>query len=1069
MVAGLYLHTSNRLETLFTELAEIVGQSLGDIFRPEIVVVQSAGMGRWLSLRLAEAHGICANVRFPFPHKLVSDILRAPLSDAPTMNVFEREVMTWRIMRLLPSLIDAPEFEPVRHYLTTERPELKLFQLASKIADAFDRYLAFRPRMILEWDAGKESHWQAILWRELTNEFPEGHLPALGKKLAEVLRNGNVQLAHLPPRVSIFGISTLPKFYLEIIEAIAAQIEVHLFVMEPTPQWWQHIVSAREEAKILKRQPKRTAEELHLERGNTLLASMGKLGRDFLGLVGDLAPVAHGESFAEPAGLTMLSEVQRDIFQLRDRDKDEAFWTNDKSIQFHSCHSAMREMEVLHDQLLALLESDPSLQPKDIVVMMPEVASYAPFIEAVFDTPEDEKQRIPFTIADRGARAESSVVNTFLAILNLAESRFGASSVLSILESPAVQRRFNLAEVDLETIRVWIDKAAIRWGIDATHREKFDLPAFSQNTWREGLDRLLLGYALPAGGQQLFQGILPIDEIEGGLAETLGDFIEFVTSLFQTASDLEGAHTLEEWQTTLRQIVDRFFAPAAEVERELLQVRRVLDSLGEISRAANFDARVPFDVLVAHLSRVLGDADSGSGFLVGRVTFCALKPMRSIPFQVVCLVGMNDTAYPRKSAAIGFDRIAQHPQPGDRSTRDDDRYLFLEALLSARSVFYLSYVGQSIRDNSPLPPSVLVSELLDYLGDASARDSLVIKHRLQPFNPDYFDRNPALFSYSAENCRASVAAEAARSDPPPFFSQPLAEPEEEWHTVSLADLFRFYRNPAKFFLQNRLAIRLPNEDDMLEEREPFALGNLERYKIEQDLLSKRLAGASLAAQESLVRAGGQFPPGLPGNATYQELRQRVEPFAKKVGPYVAAGFLQPTIVDLPIGDWTLTGRIDGLTKGGLLSYRLTKVKPLDLLRTWICHLALNCSTPTSSRLFAEDAAWIFPPVDESECRKHLGDLLDIYGRGLREPVPFFPKTSLAFAAQKLAPTGNAEPLKKALGEWEGSGWGVDFPERDDPYIALAFRNAPDPLNQSWQELALRIYRPLFTSREEVEE
>ena len=1062
---GLYLHTSNRLEVLFAELAGIVAHSLGEIFQPEIIVVQSAGMGRWLSLRLAEAHGICANVQFPFPQRFVSDIFREALPDAPATNAFDREVMTWRIMKRLPALIGAPEFEAVRHYLGGERPELKLFQLASKIAHVFDQYLAFRPRMILDWDAGKETHWQAVLWRELTNENPDAHQPALGRKLAQALRTGIVQLAHLPPRVAIFGLSTLPRFYLDVIEAIAAQIEVHLFLLEPTPQWWQHIVSPREETKILKRQPKRTAEELHLERGNTLLASMGRLGRDFLGLVGDLEPVEHRESFIEPAGLTMLSEVQRDIFQLRDRDTEEAFWPNDKSIQFHSCHSAMREMEVLHDQLLALFSDDRSLQPKEIIVMMPDVASYAPFIEAVFDTPENENQRIPFTIADRSARAESGVVDTFLGILDLAASRFGVSSVLNILESPAVQRRFDLAESDLETIRGWIEKAAIRWGIDAAHREKFDLPAFSQNTWREGLDRLLLGYALPAGGKQLFHGILPIDEIEGDLAETLGSFVEFVTSLFQTATDLERARKLDEWQTTLRQIVERFFDPATEVERELLQVRRVLESLGEIGRATNFEERVPFDVLLAHLNRALGEADSGAGFLVGRVTFCALKPMRSIPFQVVCLVGMNDTAYPRKSAMIGFDLIAQHPQPGDRSMRDDDRYLFLEALLSARKVFYVSYVGQSIKDNSSLLPSGLVSELLDYLGGEPMRDSLVTKHRLQPFNADYFRGHNKLFSYSAENCRASNVARTARSNPPPFVSGPVAEPEEEWRTVDLDNLVRFFFHPAKFFLRERLDLRLPNEQRILEEREPFELAGLPKYGIEQDLLAKQLAGANLEEDESLVRATGQLPLGQVGQSKYLQLTRSAQRFAEIVQQNAGSRIRPPISIDRPIGPWRLTGRIDNLTERGLLRYRLTKLKPNDMLRVWILLLALNCEAPTRAILVGEDIRQVYGPVAKSEAQ--LEKLLQIYWRGLCEPLPFFSRSSYAFAAQTLAPAGKKEPLEKAFEQWEGSGWGVTHAEKDDPYIELAFRHRPDPLGEEWERLSLQIFGPLLARCEET--
>jgi exodeoxyribonuclease V gamma subunit len=1061
---GLHLYTSNHLEQLFRELAGIIGRSSGSVFQPEIVVVQSAGMGRWLSLRLAEAHGICANVQFPFPQKFVRDVFQAVLPDAPLTSAFEREVMTWRIIKRLPALLERPEFGPVRNYVSGERPGLKLFQLSTRIASVFDQYLAFRPRMILEWDKGNEGDWQATLWRALSSETPEAHQPALGEKFVQALRAGRSRPAGLPPRISVFGISTLPRFYLQIIEALASRSEVHLFVMEPTPEWWNHIRSRREQAKILKRQPKRSAEQLHLESGNSLLASMGKLGRDFLGLVGDLDPVANQERFVPPDGVTALAQVQRDIFVLRDRDQKEPLPPNDCSIQFHSCHSAMREMEVLHDQLLALLENDSQLQPRDIVVMMPDVAAYAPFVEAVFDTPEDEKQRIPFAIADRNVRAESGVVDTFLAILELSGSRFAVSSVLNILESAAVQQRFGLAEADLGTIRVWIDKAAIRWGIDATHREKFGVPPFGENTWREGLDRLMLGYALPAGGERLFQGILPIDDIEGSFAEVLGNFVEFTSALFATVDQVQATRSLGEWQTTLRQLLDRFFAASNDVQRELLHVRRLLDSLGQVARDAAFDEPVPFDVIVAHLTRAFESANSGAGFLVGRVTFCALKPMRSIPFAVVCLVGMNDAAYPRKSAAPGFDLIAHHPQPGDRSTRDDDRYLFLEALLSARKIFYVSYVGQSIKDNSTLPPSVLVSELLDYLAEEATTESWITKHRLQPFNADYFRGDERLFSYSAENCHASDVARGARSDPPPFLSAPIAEPEEEWRVVDISKLIAFFRNPAQFFLRERLGITLPHEQNPLEDREPFALGPLTKYTIQERLLRRSLAGADLEDEYQLVRAAGQLPPGDAGVAQYRETCREVDEFATLVSAHSAGEPLPAVGINFVLEPWTITGQVEDLRQTGLVRYGLTRLKAKEMLRVWIAHLALNCTaTASSATLIGKDLTQSYPPIDNSA--EVLRDLLEIYWQGLRAPLPFFPESSYAFAKQTLTPKGRAAALEKARAKWEGNP-PFSRPEKVDPYWHLAFRNMADPLGPEMQALALRVFEPLLRAQRE---
>ncbi|MGI8436736.1 MAG: exodeoxyribonuclease V subunit gamma, partial [Chthoniobacterales bacterium] len=824
---GLHLYTSNRLERLVVELAEILAHPTGDVLQPETVVVQSAGMSRWIALRLAQAQGICANVDFVFPQRFVAAMMDKVLPDRADVRFYTRENLTWRIMHLLPGLELREEFADLRRYLAQPRPELRLFQLAEKIASSLDQYLAFRPKMILAWEKGEETHWQAVLWREVVRSAPGLHPPALALEFSESLARSS---APLPERVSLFGIATLPAFYLQFLQQLSRAIEVHLFVMRPTPEFWGDIRSLREEVRARRKAPATVQLDLQFERGNPLLASFGTLGRQFLENVTELNPAREFESFEAPPNDTLLAQIQRDIFELHDStgDAPRLVAPNDYSLQFHSCHGPMREMEVLHDQLLALFEKNPALKPHDIVVMAPDISIYAPFIEAVFAT-APEPLRIPFSISDRGARGENGLIDTFMRILEAAGGRFTAGSVMSILESSALQRRFELVDSDLENIRSWIEKTGIRWGIDAEQRAALGLPAFAENSWRAGLDRLLLGYAAPARGAQLFESILAFDEIEGSLAETLGRFVEFIEALFATAGTLQHARSLLDWTETLRRIAARFFTAEDDREPELRQLRRVLDSLGETAALSGYAELVPLDVLLAHLDHALTNNESGSGFLVGRVTFCALKPMRAVPFRVVCLVGMNDTAYPRHDRPPGFDLIAQKPRPGDRSTRDDDRYLFLEALLSAREVFYVSYVGRSIRDNSALPPSVLVSELRDYAGAA------VTEHPLQPFSPKYFTGSDGLFSYSSENLRASGTAAADRAAPPRFITQPLAEPGDEWQRLEARQLIRFFGNPAKFLIQERLGLRIPRLDALLQESEPLELGSLAKYGLQQDL------------------------------------------------------------------------------------------------------------------------------------------------------------------------------------------------------------------------------------------
>ena len=424
----------------------------------------------------------------------------------------------------------------------------------------------------------------------------------------------------------------------------------------------------------------------------------------------------------------------------------------DASLQIHCCHGAMRELEVLHDRLLDLFDRLPGLMPKDILVTMPEVETYAPYIGAVFNT-------LPFSIADRSAQAESSVAAALLKLLALHGGRFLARDVLALLEIQAVRERFGIAESELDDVRRWVDDTGIRWGIDAAHRAAVGLPSFGNNSWRAGLDRLLLGYALPGDGATLFEDVLPYPEIEGGDAALLGRFVDFCEKLFRLIPALDAPRTLAEWEASLRELLDTFVDDNDDLADELKRVRSAVRGIGALTEF--HPGPISFEVLRTHLASVLSETESGFGFLAGHITFCSLKPMRSVPFRVICILGLNDTAFPRREPPLGFDLLAQEGR--GRSRRDDDRQLFLETILSARDALYLSYSGLSPRDNSEAPPSVVVTELLDYTARNYEPALAVTMHPLQAFSTRYFGVDQPLFSYSA----AALAASRASCTPAP--------------------------------------------------------------------------------------------------------------------------------------------------------------------------------------------------------------------------------------------------------------------------------------------------------------
>ncbi|MCX5905668.1 MAG: exodeoxyribonuclease V subunit gamma, partial [Deltaproteobacteria bacterium] len=728
----------------------------------------------------------------------------------PEHSPYEPVNMTWDIMNIFPSLLNNPGFEILKAYLDDGRHDLKLFQLSERIADLYDQYLLFRPDMILRWDKGLDDCWQAKLWREIVQRKGPIHRAALYQQFLQAMQASKIQFRNVHERISVFGISALPPFHIHILSAVSSVIDVNLFLMNPCREFWGDIVSEREMNRFTTRQKGKDVlpEDLYLETGNRLLSSMGALGREFFRMIGDV-DYEETPDFADPGEATLLSAIQSDILNLRERSKGDEIVAHegDDSIKVHSCHSSFREIEVLQDSLLALFQNNPDIQPDDVLVMIPDIELYAPFIQAVFSIPSDDPRWIPFTIADRGLLSESSIIDTFLRILDLAGSRYTASSVLDILESEIVRSKFSLAEEDLELIHHWIRQNGIRWGIDAENKEMLDLPAFPWNTWRAGLDRMLLGSAMPASDDNnLFMGIVPFNDIEGGNTEVLGGFLKFVETLFRIVASLEEERTLVEWMDFLLDALNAFFSDDENYLRDIQAIRRVIHELSEIQTSSGFDKKISFDVIKAWLRQNLKDIGLGAGFLTGGVTFCTILPMRSIPFKVICLIGMNDDSYPRQSRPLGFDLMAQSPRIGDRSRRKDDRYLFLEAMLSAREKLHISYVGQSMKDNSPRPPSVLVSELLDYIEEGfgeAVRERIVIHHRLQAFSPAYFSGGGGLFSYSGENLRAAQSALSGRKEPSEYISSNLSEPEEEWKMINLESLFHFFTKPARFLLQNR--------------------------------------------------------------------------------------------------------------------------------------------------------------------------------------------------------------------------------------------------------------------------
>jgi exodeoxyribonuclease V gamma subunit len=1057
-------------------------------------------MERWVSMELAGHNGIAANCHFPFPNAFLQDLFKVFIPNLPDPSPWDPDIMLFSIMKLLPTCLDQPAFKNIKAYLKQDPNQLKLYQLSDRIADLFDQYLVFRPELVFGWEkndipADPIQAWQATLWQKLV-EFNGGeHRARLREKILYRIKTGSVDVSTLPQRVSIFGTSYLPPFHLETFAALSKVIPINFFLLNPCKEYWTDIVSEKEHQRIRRKYPGThdIAADLHIEEGNPLLASMGRLGRDFFQLLGNFDIDFH-EVFDESTAGSMLAYIQSDILTLSNRGpggSDGQIGTSavfsdparvqieegDNSIQVHSCHSPMREVEVLHDNLLACFEQDSNLLPKDIIVMTPDIEKYAPYIDAVFGAPSNDGHRIPYGIADQTIRQESRLTDAFLRLLDLKDSRFTTTQILRLLEFESIKQTFALTQTDVQILERWVADTCIRWGRDVSDRQELDLPRFSENTWSYGLNRLLLGYAMPGYQRDIVAGILPYDDIEGHDASILGNLAEFLERIFRCVQIMEHPKTLRQWKAALGLILEQFFLQDEDTERDRQILRKIFDELAQRQTQTGWDEKLDFDVIRAYLDHRLDQNSFGSGFMSRGVTFCALLPMRSIPFKVMCLMGLNADAFPRDVQPLSFDMMARNAKIGDRSRRNDDKYLFLESIMSARQRIYISYLGQSIQDNSRIPPSVLVSELLDvieagfYLSQKNIREHVVTDHRLQAFSRSYFKGEPKLFSYSEENMLASNQ-QLYRREPRLFIPAALdisAAELEEWKTTDIDTLCWFFTHPTRFLLEKRLGLFFGSRESLTEDRENFELSALQRYAIEQNLIDSRLNGMALEDFQPIQRGLGQLPPGSVGDFLYDEMSMGAENFVRQIENQATAKIEVPLDFEYEISDFLIRGRLTDIYAPGYIHMRYAKRKAKDLLKLWITHL-IFCEVkpetlPADSFLICKDKTQKFDRP--SHPRKILQELLDLFRQGLTEPIHFFPETSLVYV-QRIQSEKNTRQSAQvgAKSKWEGDDYGYNPGEGNDPYYRLCFENT-NPIDEVFEDIAKRVYEPLLAHLSDV--
>ena len=1051
----MYLYQSNRIEQLFAALCEVLKAPLRDPLAPEVIVVQNPGMARWLSQQLALHQGICAHTHFPLPATFIWQIFEDTLGALPDLKKFSRPVLLWRVLDLLESIMLLPDMESLRSYLEQDRDGSKAFQLASKITDLFDQYLVYRPKMVLEWERGKEDHWQAILWRALTQDQAV-HRADILERFLQAAKQGSLDRENLAERVAFFGINTLAPAYLQVLEQLDRHLELHLFHFSPCRQAWDDILPERLLA--LKRQTWRRVGKRDLSTyyssGNPLLASMGTLGQEFFSLLMQFQPLVEYDLYQSPGQSSLLSKIQGDILDLHDRRREQAqvLDLQDRSITFHCCHSPMREVQVLYDRLLDLFAADPSLEPRDILVAAPDISRYASAVRGVFGAATQDR-RIPWSLADQSRRNEQPLIEGFLHILTLMNSPCTASDIMDLLENTAVSLRFGLKREDMVEIRTQIKAAGIRWGLDREQQREQGC-ASTQHTWAAGVNRLFLGY-LMGPLEAPWQGIMPCGGFWGNAENWLGGVTDFVRRLQRLRRQMNRSHTATDWASLLMQVLADFFSSDQD---KLLILQECLADFAAHCTEAGLSQPLSLAVIRRYFERILAEPQGRQAFLSGKVTFCNMVPLRSLPFKVIWLLGMNDGEYPRSQHPHAFDLMAEKPVLGDRNRRDDDRYLFLEAIHSARAYLGFSWVGKDQRDNSPRPPSVLLEELRDYINQGwtgaegrKAAECLTVEYPLQPFSPACFDGSSGCISYQS-NWLPQISSSAQV-----FSARPLPCPHPP--PLDLQQMLRFWRHPVRFFLEQGLGLRTSCTQESLPESEVFAPNALEKYLFVQELLLRLRRGKSLKSPLYQRIASGQLPGGKFAGLLYQEMKEKAADLYENIQPLIQAP-QEVAQLKLDLGPVALKGWLADLYQEGRITFRAADLKPYDILQLWIQHLVLLLVQPSQvaprSIHIATDRIISFEEIPQPQ--KALTTFLQHYQQGMTLPLHFYPKTSYAWAAARSA----AAAQNAARNAWYS---GYNQGEGDDLAYALALKGQ-EPLDESFEALSM-LFRPILEEMQSV--
>jgi exodeoxyribonuclease V gamma subunit len=1091
----LIVHRAERADRLIGPLTEVLFAAPNDPLLPEVIAVPSRGVERWVAQQLALSlgaggaqDGVAANIEFPSPAKLIGDVLARAVDLTAEEDPWVGPRLVWGLLEVIDSSAAEPWAAVLDHHLgrdgaAPEHRSGRRYATAALLARLFASYDDNRPTMLTEWaqccdtdGAGDALHsdlcWQPALWRRLRERLG---VPSAAERLEQACARLREEpgLARLPERLSLFGPTRLSRTQLAVLDALAAQRELHLWLTHPSPAMWATLAQTPAATR-------RRAASSALQVSNPLLANLSRDVRELQRLLP--APASDHHYGGGSAAGTVLARIQGDIADDRVPGAD-ARLPNDNTVAIHACHGPGRQVEVLREELLHLLAEDDTLQPRDIIVLCPDVETFAPLITAAFAPLEADHpgHRIRVRLADRGLAQVNPLLDTVATLVALADGRVTASEVLDLAATAPVARRFGFASNDLEVLREWTIESGARWGLSQRERQRFGLPQVTQNTFARARDRLLLGVAADGSELAWLGDATPLDGIDSGDVDLAGRFTEYLDRLDTALARLGGPQSPQGWQQALHQALDGLTASAdADAWQRPHAARRITEALtgaGE-REIALADLR---DVLAG----VLAPRPTRANFRTGDLTVATLVPMRFVPHRVVAVIGLDDDRFPRVGHLTGDDILGVDPCVGERDPRTEDRQLLLDALMSAIDHLVLCYTGADPVTGKTFPPVAPLADIIDTVTATVEAGATVVHHQpLQPHDPANFAA-PQPFSYDRRNYAASLETTHGTKPRPPFVPGPL--PQVGVCEVSLEDLTAFVVHPARAFLRQRLGVSVWQADDNLKDALPLVLDGLQKWDIGDRLLAQMLAdpdGDAVARFTDAEQRRGTLPPGPFGAATMAQIDAGAAALARVAAAAVGAERPQTRQISLDLGAVRLTGTVSGVYGDRLLSASYSTLKPSDRLASWVRLLALTASgypvseAVTVGRWASGDpavgrAALTVPPDPASV----LTQLLELRSAGLRYPLPMATETSFVYAKHRLEapPTDGyraaAETWRAPDGSWEKSSENTDKAlvcvyGPDAPFAVLWDQSAPrghrwfDEPNW-FAQLAVRVWGPLW--------